>query len=95
MDSQTTALNHQQSNATPTDDVLSRQFMRAILDDTRYTDEYLDALEARIVALEELVATRGLNRLRATRRLAQVRPFAGRSFTQARFEAFSGVWEVH
>jgi hypothetical protein len=73
MDRQTVAPDHQQPNGTSTDDtpgdLLSRQFVRAMLDDARFTDEYLDALEARIVALEELVATRGLNRLRATRRL--------------------------
>ena len=68
-----------------------------MLDDARYTDSLMDALEARLVALEEIAAARGFRRLAVASRLrrslrASVRPFTGRSFAERRYEAVSNEW---
>lgn len=73
-------------------------FVRAMLDDARYTDSFIDALEERLVALEEVAAARGIRRITAALRLrrslrASVRPFVGRSFAERRYEAASAEWE--
>ena len=78
-------------------DALPAGFVRAVLDDARYTDSLMDALEARVVALEEVAAARGIRRLSTAWRLgrslrASVRPFPGRSFTDRRYEAASTEW---
>ncbi len=70
-------------------------FVRAVLDDASYTDSLMDALEARLVALEEVAAGRGVRRLVLAWRLrralrASIRPFAGRSFAGARQSRLSG-----
>jgi hypothetical protein len=72
-------------------------FVRAVLDDARYTDSILDLLEARLVALEEVAAARGVRRLALAARLGRalrdsVRPFAGRSFAERRREAVTVDW---
>ncbi len=72
-------------------------FVRAVLDDARYTDSLMDALEARLVALEEVAAGRGVRRLVLAWRLgralrASIRPFAGRSFGERRCEAVTTEW---
>lgn len=63
-------------------------FVRAVLDDASYTDSLMDALEARLVALEEVAAGRGVRRLILLWRLgrtlrASVRPYSGRSFARS------------
>jgi hypothetical protein len=72
-------------------------FVRAVLDDASYTDSLMDALEARLVALEEVAAGRGVRRLVLAWRLrgalrASIRPFAGRSFAERRCEAVTAEW---
>ena len=72
-------------------------FVRAVLDDARYTDSLLDLLEARLVALEEVAAARGVRRQALATRLGRVlrdsvRPFAGRSFAERRREAVTTEW---
>jgi hypothetical protein len=72
-------------------------FVQAVLDDARYTDSILDLLEARLVALEEVAAARGVRRLALAARLGRalrdsVRPFAGRSFSERRREAVTVDW---
>jgi len=72
-------------------------FVRAVLDDARYTDSLLNLLEARLVALEEIAAARGVRRLVLASRLgralrASVRPFVGRSFAERRREAVTAEW---
>src|SRR5258708_8326703 len=67
-------------------------FVRAVLDDARYTDSFMDALEARLGALEEVAAGRGVRRLVLAWRLgralrASIRPFAGRSVGERRCDA--------
>jgi hypothetical protein len=64
-------------------------FVRAVLDNARYTDSLMDALEAWVMALEEVAAARWAHRLVLTLRLrkslrASVRAFAGSSFAQRR-----------
>lgn len=54
----------------------------------------MDALEARVVALEEVAAARGLRRLAAARRLgrslrASIRHFSGDTFAERRCDAAS------
>jgi hypothetical protein len=80
-----------------TGDPLPLGFVRAVIDDARYNDLLMDAFEARVVALEEVAAARAIRRLRAARRLgrslrASVRHFAGRSFTDRRYEAAATEW---
>ena len=75
-------------------EVTQSEFIEAVLTDISLSDAIVDGLEERIVRLEELVASRGIRRLRVRRRLSRslresVRPFAGRSFTEARYEAVS------
>lgn len=72
-------------------------FVRAVLDDASYTDSLMDALEARLVALEEVAAGRGVRRLILLWRLgrtlrASIRPYAGHSFAQRRCEAVTIEW---
>jgi hypothetical protein len=72
-------------------------FVRAILTDARYTDSLLDALGTRLIALEEVAAARGPRRLLLAWRLAKalrasVRPFAGCSFAERRWEAVAVEW---
>jgi len=69
-------------------------FVRAVLNDSRLTDMLMDALEARVVALEEVAAARGLRRLAAARRLrrslrASIRHFSGDTFAERRCDAAS------
>ena len=80
-----------------TADALPPGFVRAVLDDAKLTDALMDALEARVIALEEVAAARGIRRLSAAWRLgrklrASVRYLPGRSFTERRFEAASTEW---
>jgi hypothetical protein len=61
------------------------------------TDSLIDVLETRIVALEAIIARRGLGGLLAAWRLgralrASVRPFEGASFEERRHEAVSVEW---
>src|SRR5258708_39571934 len=49
-------------------------FVRAVLDDARYTDSLMDALETRLVALEEVAAGRGVRRLVLAWRLGRALP---------------------
>lgn len=84
---------HDDENA----DVLPQGFVRAVLDNARYTDSLMDVLEARLMALEEVAAARWPHRLILASRLrrsllASVRPFTGRSFAQRRREAVSAQW---
>jgi hypothetical protein len=72
-------------------------FVRAVLDDSTYTDSLMDALEARLAALEEVAAGRGVRRLVLAWRLgralrASIRPFAGHSFAERRCEAVTAEW---
>jgi hypothetical protein len=72
-------------------------FVRAVLDDASYTDSLMDALEARLVALEEVAAGRGVRRLILLWRLGRtlrssIRPYTGRSFAQRRCEAVTVEW---
>jgi hypothetical protein len=72
-------------------------FVRAVLDDAKLTDALMDALETRIIALEEVAATRCIRRLSTAWRLARslrasVRYFPGRSFRERRIEAASTEW---
>lgn len=72
-------------------------FVRAMLEDARYTDSLMDALEERLVALEEIAAASGFRRLAAASRLgrslrASVRHFPGRSFAERRYESASAEW---
>jgi hypothetical protein len=72
-------------------------FVRAVLDDARKTDSLLDALEERLIALEEVAAERGVRRLVSAWRLgralrASVRPFDGCSFAERRWEAVAADW---
>jgi hypothetical protein len=78
-------------------DALPSGFVRAVLDDAKLTDALMEALEARVIALEEVAAARGIRRLSASWRLgrklrASVRYFPGRSFTERRFDAASTEW---
>jgi hypothetical protein len=78
-------------------DALPPGFVRAVLDDAKLTDALMEALEARVIALEEVAAARGIRRLSAAWRLgrtlrASVRYFPGRSFTERRFDAASTEW---
>jgi len=80
-----------------TADALPPGFVRAVLDDAKMTDALMDALEARIIALEEVAAARGIRRLSAAWRLgrklrASVRYLPGRSFTERRVDAASTEW---
>jgi hypothetical protein len=57
----------------------------------------MDVLEDRVAAIEEVLAAKGLGRLRAAWRLARmlrrsVGPFAGGSFADRRREAVSADW---
>ncbi len=75
-------------------DALPPGFVRAVLDETKFTDLAIDALEARVVALEQVAAARGIRHISAARRLgrslrASVRNFAGHSFAERRYEAAS------
>lgn len=77
----------------------SQEFVRAALEEAGLNDALMDALEARVVALEEIAAARGVGRLRASSRLRQalrasVRHVAGHSFTQRRFEATATEWAL-
>jgi hypothetical protein len=79
------------------DSAVSQKFVRSTLEEARMNDALIDALEARIVALEEVVAARGIRRLWAAWRLgralrASVRHIAGRSFAERRFEAAATEW---
>lgn len=76
---------------------LPQDFIRAVLDDVGLTDSLMDALEARVIALEEVAAAQGIRRLSLAWRLgrslrASVRNFAGRSFAERRYEAASTEW---
>jgi hypothetical protein len=80
-----------------TADALPPGFVRAVLDDAKLTDALMEALEERVIALEEVAAARGVRRLTAAWRLrrkllASVRYFPGRSFTERRFDAASTEW---
>ena len=80
-----------------TADALPPGFVRAVLDDAKLTDALMEALEVRVIALEEVAAARGIRRLSAAWRLgrklrASVRYFPGRSFTERRFDAASTEW---
>lgn len=68
-----------------------------VFEDIALTDSLVDALEDRVMALEEIVAARGIGRLRAARRLgrslrASIRHLPGRSFAERRSEAASTEW---
>jgi hypothetical protein len=72
-------------------------FARMILEDSRLTDGAIDALETRVVALEEVAAARGIRRWLAALRLARslresVRHIPGTSFAERRYEAASTEW---
>jgi len=72
-------------------------FIRAALDYARYTDSLMDALEARLMALEEVAAARWPHCLILTLQLrrslrASARASAGSSFAQRRREAVSAEW---
>lgn len=74
--------------------VTQSEFIEAVLTDIGLSDAIMDGLEERIARLEELAASRGIQRLRVRRQFSRslresVRPFAGRSFTEARYEAVS------
>ena len=74
-----------------------QEFIRATLEEARLNDEVMDALEARIVAIEQVVAARGIRRLLAVWRLgralrASVRHIPGRSFAERRYEAAVTEW---
>src|SRR5258708_3063938 len=78
-------------------DALPPGFVRAVLDDAKYTDALMEALEARVIALEEVAAARGIRRISAAWRLARNLPpssryFPGRTFTERRFDAASTEW---
>jgi hypothetical protein len=80
-----------------TADALPPGFVRAVLDDAKLTDALMEALEARVIALEEVAAARGIRHLSASWRLgrklrASVQHFPGRSFTERRFDAASTEW---
>jgi hypothetical protein len=86
-----------QADGGVTADALPPGFVRAVLDDAKLTDALMEALEARVIALEEVAAARGIRRLSASWRLgrklrASVRYFPGRSFTERRFDAASTEW---
>jgi hypothetical protein len=88
---------HTGTPAGVTGDALPPGFVRAVLDDSKYTDELMEALEKRVIALEEVAAARGFRRLSAAWRLgrtlrASVRYIPGRSFTERRFDAASTEW---
>ena len=79
------------------DSAVPHEFIRATLEEARLNDALIDALEARIVALEEAAAARGIGRLVAAWRLgralrASVRHIPGRSFAERRFEAAATEW---
>ena len=79
------------------DSAVPQEFVRATLEEARMNDALIDALEARVVALEEVIAARGMRRLRAAWRLgralrASVRHIPGRSFAERRFEAAATEW---
>ncbi len=78
-------------------DRLPSGFVQDVLNDSRLTDMLMDALEARIVALEEIAAARCPRRLIAAWRLgrslrASIRHFSGSSFAERRYEAASTEW---
>jgi hypothetical protein len=78
-------------------DALPAGFVRAVLDDAKFTDALMEALEARVIALEEVAAARGIRRLIVSWRLgrklrASIRHFPERSFTERRFDAASTEW---
>ena len=88
---------HTDSAEGVTADALPPGFVRAVLDDAKLTDALMEALEARVIALEEVAAARGIRRLSAAWRLgrklrASVQHFPGRSFTERRFDAASTEW---
>jgi hypothetical protein len=88
---------HNAGQESATGDALPPGFVRAVLDDSRYTDLLMDALEARVIALEEVAAARGIRRLSTAWRLgrslrASIRHFTGRSFSERRCEAASTEW---
>jgi hypothetical protein len=78
-------------------DALPPGFVRAVLDDAKLTDALMEALEVRVIALEEVAAARGIRRLIAAWRLGRklrtsVRYFPGPSFAERRFDAASTEW---
>jgi hypothetical protein len=80
-----------------TDDRLPPGFVRDMLNDSRLTDMLMDALETRVVALEEAAAARGVRRVAAAWRLsrslrASIQHFSGGSFAERRCEAASTEW---
>ena len=80
-----------------TGDALPLGFVRAVLDDSAYADELMEALERRVIALEEVASARGIRRLSAAWRLgrklrASVRYFPGHSFAERRLDAASTEW---
>jgi hypothetical protein len=88
---------HKAEQTSATGDTLPPGFVRAVLDDARLTDLLMDALEARVAALEEVAAARGIRRLSTAWRLGRslrgsVRHFTGHSFTERRREAASTEW---
>lgn len=88
---------HKAEQERATGEALPPGFVRAVLDDARYTDLLMDALETRVVVLEEVAAARGIRRLTAAWRLGRslrssIRHFTGRSFSERRCEAASTEW---
>jgi hypothetical protein len=78
-------------------DALPPGFVRAVLDDSKYADELMEALERRVIALEEVASARGIRRIGAAWRLGRklrtsVEYFPGHSFTERRFDAASTEW---
>lgn len=74
-----------------------QEFIRATLEEARLNDEVIDALEARIVAIEQVMAARGIGRLIVFWRLgrslrASVQHMPGRSFAERRYEAATTEW---
>jgi hypothetical protein len=88
---------HEEVRESPVGDALPPGFVRAVLNDAKYTDMLMDALEVRVIALEEVAAARGIGRLTTAWRLARslrasVRHFPGRSFRERRIDAASTEW---
>lgn len=89
---------HKDERDSAAGDVLPPGFVQAVLDDSRYTDLLMDALEATVVALEEVAAALGIRRLSVAWRLGRslrdsVRHFPGSSFIDRRYEAASAEWD--
>lgn len=63
---------HTGATESVTGDGLPPWFVRAVLDDSKYTDLLMDALEARVAALDEVVAARGIWHLHTAWRLGQI-----------------------